>query len=148
MVVRPLSLSASIMRWKPSVSSCSASAAGCALTAASAIESLPQNSFRLRMFFSKNRFPLFRNMRLIKIRGMARDVIGKAEGVRAHELFGTLGCACFKSLDDIQVVANRTVGAILFADGLAADHAHVGEQILCQIDEHGVAAHADDRLVE
>jgi len=54
----------------------------------------------------------------------------------------------FESFDDVHVVADRAVGAILLADGLAPDHAHMGEQVFRQIDQHAVAAHADDGLVK
>src|SRR5712671_6475964 len=46
------------------------------------------------------------------------------------------------------MVADRAVGAVLLADGLAPDHAHVGEQILGERDQHAVAAHADDGLMK
>src|ERR1035437_5093183 len=122
-----------MMRGKPSVSSRSASTvvvSAFAFTAASAIG----ESFRL--------------IRSIEIIGKARHVISQAERVVAYQFFRAIGGARFQSLDDVDVVADRTVGAILLADGLAADHAHVGEQILGEVDQHGVAAEPDDGLME
>ena len=46
---------------------------------------------------------------------------------------GVLGVALLESVDEIHVIADGTVGAILLADGLAADHAHLGEEVFDQI---------------
>src|ERR1700693_4968582 len=121
-----------MMRWNPSVSSRSASTvvvSGFAFTAASAIG----ESSRL--------------IRSIEIIGKSRHVVGQAERVVTHEFFRAIGYARFQSFDDVHVVADRPGGTILLADGLAPDHAHMGEQVLGQVDQHAILAHADDRLV-
>jgi len=52
------------------------------------------------------------------------------------------------SLNDGHVIVDRAVGAVVLADRLAADHAHVGEQVLSQFGQHLVARELDDGLVE
>src|SRR5258708_13670463 len=138
----PLSLSASMTRWKPSVSSCSASAAFVvsrfSFTTASAM------GVSLKMVVSC----VQSNSCLVQVVRVFRDMVGQAERVGAHQVLRTRGIARFERLDDVHVVADRAIRAILLADGLAADHAHMGEQVLRQIDEHAVAAHPDDGLME
>ena len=75
-------------------------------------------------------------MRSIQIIRVFRDVLGKAERVIAHQLLGARGVARLQRLDDVHVVADRAVGAVLLADRLSPDHPHVGEQVLREIDEH------------
>src|SRR5712671_1901663 len=130
----PLNLSASMTSWKPSVSSRSASVVGSAVffAAASAMGDLPDV------------IPIV----LVKIVGVAGHVLGKPQGVVANESLSPPGIARLDRLDDVHMVADRTVGAVAFADGLAPDHPHVGEQVLGKINQHAVAAHADDGLVE
>src|ERR1700674_846367 len=109
MVVRPLSLSASMTRWKPSVSSRSGSVAvsGLAvLTAASAMGRLP------RFYASCS----------IEMIGVAGDVLGEAERVIAHQILVALGVARLDRLDDVHMVADRPIGTVFLADRLAADH--------------------------
>src|SRR5262249_6177938 len=84
----------------------------------------------------------------VQIVGVLLDVLGQPERVVAHQVLGALGVARLERLDDGQMVADRTIGAVLLADGLAPDHPHVGEQVLRERDEDAVAAHADDGLVE
>src|SRR5262245_34047385 len=103
-----------MMRWKPSVSSRSSSAAGFCLTAASAMGVLPG----------------FLALRSVQIISVTLDVLGKAERVRANELLGARGVARLESLDDVHVVADRAVGAVLLADRLPPDHPHMREQVL------------------
>src|SRR5215471_18879809 len=123
-------------RWKPSVSSrsasCAAVSAGLGFTAASAMGNPPSKLFSVS----------------VQIIGVFLDVLGQPECVVAHEVLGALGVARLERLDDAQMVADRAVGAVLLADGLAPDHPHMGEQVLRERDEHAVAAHADDGLVE
>src|SRR5689334_22778428 len=123
----PLSFIASMTRLKPSVSS-SVSASGFLSAAVSAMASSRANS--------------------IEIVGVLGDVLGQAERVLAHQVLGTLGVARLEGLNDVHVIADRAVGAILLADRLAADHVHVGEQVLGQADQDRVAAQPDDGLVE
>src|SRR5215216_6185371 len=134
MVLRPLSLSASMTRWKPSVSSCCASAAfaaGFSFTAASAMGILPE--------------PFSKSIQIVRV---FFNVLGEAERMIANEILGTLGVARFKGLDDIHMVADRSLDAVLLADGLAPDHAHVREQVLGERKQHAIAAQADDGLVK
>src|SRR6266566_3689711 len=123
-------------RWKPSVSSrsasCAAVSAGLGFTAASAMGNPPSKLFSVS----------------VQIVGVFLDVLGQAEGVVAHEVLGALGVARLERLDDAQMIADRAVGAVLLADGPAPDHPHMGEQVLRERDQHAVAAHADDGLVE
>src|SRR6516165_2833992 len=66
----------------------------------------------------------------------------------AQKTLGAFGVARLQRLDDPHVIADRAIGAILLADGLAADHPHMREQVLRQREQHAVAAHAHDGLVE
>ena len=66
----------------------------------------------------------------------------------AHQILGALGVACFKGVDDVHVIADRAFDPVVLADRAAADHAHMGEQVLRQPDQHLVAAELDDGLVE
>src|ERR671920_392943 len=50
------------------------------------------------------------------------------------EVLGALGVARLERLDDVHVVADRAVDAVVLADRGAADHAHVGEQVRRQPD--------------
>src|SRR5664279_6238949 len=100
-----LSFNASMMRLKPSVSSRSASGAVVAgffsCIAASAMGILPK---------------VLLSGLSVQIVGKARHVVGEAERVVAHQFIGAIGGARFQSFDDVDVVADRTVGAILLAD--------------------------------
>src|SRR5215467_16310976 len=84
----------------------------------------------------------------VQMIGVARDMLGKAERVLAHQGLGPLGFAPFEGLDDVHMIADRSIGAVVFADRLAADHPHVGEQVLGEIDQHLVVTHLDDGLVK
>src|SRR5579859_6071954 len=130
----PLSLSASIRRWNPSVSSRSTSGVVALMlcTAASAMGALPEPLL-----------PSFCPFPSIQIVGVFGDVLGEAERVIAHQGLGAQRVARFQRFDDVHVVADRAVGAILLADGLAADHPHMGEQVLGQMDQRVVAAQSN-----
>src|SRR5260221_5477130 len=123
-------------RWKPSVSSrsasCAAVSAGLGFTAASAMRNPPSKLFSAS----------------VQIVGVFLDVLGQAERVVAHEVLGALGVARLERLDDGQMVADRAIGAVLLADRLAPDNSHMGEQILCERDQHALATHADDGLMK
>src|SRR5438093_1688697 len=143
MVLMPLSLSASMMRWKPSVISRSASPEGFSCAAASDIV-LSRGSLR-RASCSR---AVDRSCGSVQVVGVFRYVLGEAERMRAYQLLGASGVARLQRLDDMHVVVDRAVGAVLLADRLHADHPHMGEQVLGERNQHAVAAHADDGLVE
>src|SRR6188474_245447 len=126
MVSMPFSFMASMIRLKPSVSSSSAS--GFLSAAASAMVSSGKGS--------------------VKIIGVLGDVLGEAERMLAHQVLGALGVARLDRLDDVHVIVDRAVDAVVLADRLAADHAHVGEQVLGELDQHLVARELDNGLVE
>src|SRR5260370_11369175 len=120
----PLSLSASMTRWKPSVSSrsasCAAVSAGLGFTAASAMGNPPSKLFSVS----------------VQIGGAFLDVLGQAEGVVAHEVLGALGVARLERLDDAQIVADRAFAAVPLAEGPAPYHPHMGEHALRERDPH------------
>src|SRR6187551_41479 len=146
MVLRPLSLSASMMRWKPSVSSCSAAASGFVATAASAMCSSPVSRLscpgltRASTVFQKKWIAgsspamtpnLLQSSAVMSVQiiRVFRHVLGEAERMISDEILGARGVAGFERLDDVHVVADRFLDAVLLDDGLATDHPHVGEQI-------------------
>src|SRR6267154_885738 len=117
-------------RWKPSVSSCCGSALFASTLCAVAVIPLPPN------------------MSLIEIGGMTRDMLGKAERMAAHKVFGACRVARFDRLDDVHVVADRAGGAIALSDRLHPDHPHMRKQIFGERNQYAVAAHANDGLVK
>src|SRR5580704_6646758 len=130
MVLMPLSLSASMIRWKPSVISCSASAAaGIDFTAASAMG-------------------LSSRSHSVQIVGVFLNVLGKAERMIAHQFLGAHSVARFQRFDNVHVIADRTIDAILLADSLAAKHPHMRKKIFGEINHYAVAAQTHQRLVE
>src|ERR1700752_345119 len=103
----PLSLSASIRRENPSVSSRSASGVLALMpcTAASAMGVLPDCFLPSLCPFSS-----------IQIVGVFGDVLGEAERVIAYQSFGAQRVARLQRFDDVHVIADRAVGAVLLAD--------------------------------
>ncbi len=75
-------------------------------------------------------------------------MLGQAERMLAHQVLGAFGVARLEGLDDVHVIADRAFDAVVLADRLAADHTHMGEEILRQPNQHLVAAELDQRLVE
>ena len=61
------------------------------------------------------------------------DVVGQIERVVADQALGELGVAGLERLDDVHVVDDRALGAIVLADHAAADRAHVHEQAVGQV---------------
>src|SRR5215468_6077115 len=123
MVLMPLSLSASMMRWKPSVISRSVSPAGFSCTAASDIV-LSRKFWVARFHYALSANPRAFN----QVVGVFRNVLGQTKRVRAYQLLGTSGFARLQCFDDVHVIVDRAVGAILLADRFHADHPHMGEQ--------------------
>src|SRR5262245_42104622 len=113
----PLSLSASMMRWKPSVISRSVSPAGFSCTAASDI--VLSRKFWVAHFGARCQ-PI--PERSVQVIGVFRHVLGQAKRVRAYQLFGAGSFARLQRLDDVHVIVDRTVGAILLTDRFHADH--------------------------
>src|SRR5712675_889190 len=111
MVLMPLSLSASMTRWKPSVISRSASPAGFRCTAASDI--VLSRNFGLRVCVARCQ-PIPELS--VQVVGVFSHVLGKTKRVRAHQLLGARGVARLQRLDDVHVIVDRAVGAILLAD--------------------------------
>src|SRR5437870_3092190 len=131
-----------MMRWKPSVSSRSSCApvAGFSFTAASAMFSLPlfsslpsltrQSPLPLslprlggwRGGMDARVTPAHDDFPSVQIISVLRHMLCQTERVIAHKVFGALGVARLQRFDDVHVIADRAVDAILLADGLAADH--------------------------
>ena len=78
----------------------------------------------------------------VQIVGISCHVLGKAERMVTHQFFGAIGVARFQRFDDVHVIADRAIGAVLLDDGLAADHAHVREKVFGEIDQHIVVGSA------
>src|SRR5581483_9635284 len=134
MVVTPLSFSASMMRLKPSVSSCSTPVA-----LASDI-SLPSS----RLFY-------------VYLPGIARasldvhvalDVVAQAQRVLAHQPLGALGVPRLQRRHDLLVVDDGAPCPVLLEDGALPDGAHVEEQAVGDVHDQRVLAEPDDGLVE
>src|SRR3954462_5556863 len=123
----PFSFIASMTRLKPSVRSWVSSTVS--LNAASAM--------------SSSRIPL-----LVQIIGVLGDVLGEPERMLAHQVLGAFGVARLERLDDVHVIADRALDAVVLADLAAADHAHMREQVRRQPDQRLVAAELDQSLVE
>jgi hypothetical protein len=47
----------------------------------------------------------------------------------AHKVLGSHRIARLQRLDDVHMVADRAIGAVVLADRLAADHPHMREQV-------------------
>src|SRR5579862_699908 len=116
-------------RWKPSVSSWVSSAVfGSFSVVASAI--LPS----LGALFEE--IPVLLDMR--------RQV----ERVLARQRLGSLGVAPLERLDDLHMIDDRALRAIVLADRRLANGAHVNEEIFRHIGDELVARKPDDRLME
>src|SRR5215831_4295736 len=89
---------------------------GFAFVAASAMGILLNRSFRVLV--------------LVEIVGVPGDVIGEPERVVAYQRLRQFRISLFERVDDVHVIADRTIHAIVLADRLAADHPHVREQVL------------------
>ena len=69
---------------------------------------------------------------------VALHMIRQPQRVIADQCPGAIRVALFQRLNDVHVIPDRPIGAILLADGLAPDHAHVREQILRKVDQHPI----------
>src|SRR4026207_1704566 len=136
MVLIPLSLSASTMRWKPSVSSWSPPAAFASMLCTVVADiSLPQNL--LSGTESKS-------VQCYK----ALDVVSQPQCMLAHQTFGTLGRARFQCAHDFLVINDRSPGAILLENRALPNGTHMKEQRIGYAADQRVLAQTDDRLVK
>src|SRR5215471_5121890 len=140
MVVRRLSFSASMRRWKPSVSSRVSSAAPLA-------DSLSVVACVIRLFSLTDRSTgvVIRSAQKIAVLFHMR---GEIERVLAREFLGEFGISSLQGLDDVEMINDGALGAIVLADRHLPDRAHVDEEIFGHLRDHLIAAHLDDRLVE
>src|SRR5438132_525797 len=99
----PLSLSASMMRWKPSVSSCSVPGAS-DLTAA-----FSMGVVSLIFWFGRVARLLGEQLRK-QLLAVRLDVSRKTQRVVARALFGELGVARLQRLDDGEMLGQRDCG--------------------------------------
>src|SRR5215471_20042549 len=113
MVLMPLSLSASMMRWKPSVISRSASPEGFNCTAASDIV-LSRDPCVARLA----RALAVPSWFSVQVVGVFRHVLGEAEHMVAHQRRGARGVARLERLDDVQMIVDRAFGPVALADRL------------------------------
>src|SRR5579862_3165052 len=100
MVVSPLSLSASMTRWKPSVSSCVSSAAAFA-GSLSVVACVIGRVLSLRSFRPS-----------VQKIAVLLDMGGEIECVLAVEALGELGVAPLQRLDDLHVIGDRAGRAV------------------------------------
>src|SRR5689334_4592882 len=84
----------------------------------------------------------------VQIVGIAFDVLGKTERMVPHKFFRAARVARFQGFDNVHVVADRAIRPVLLDDRLAPDHAHVREEIFCEIDQNVVVAELDDALMK
>src|SRR5690625_983504 len=122
MLSMPFSLSASMSRWKPSVTCGAASAAvdTTSSTVADAIPFLPLSFCRL----TGNVFPAVTN------------VFAKPHGVFAYQITREIGFALFDRLDDMDMVDDRTLGARCILHPVSPDDFQMREQALGNVLQH------------
>ncbi len=75
-------------------------------------------------------------------------VAGKAERVLAHQAFGQVRVALLDGRDDLGVIHDGALRAVVLADGQLAHAAHVRKQALSGFCYQLAARHADDLLVK
>src|SRR6185312_2698231 len=137
MVVRPLSFSASMTRWKPSVcSGVSSLVVACSLSVVACV---------IRVF-SRGLFSVVR--RSNEETAMRLHMRGEIERVLPGQSFRELGVPPLQRLDDLHMINDGTGRAVVLADGDLANGADMDEQVLGHVDDELAAAHADDRLVK
>src|SRR5713101_10155224 len=143
----PLSLSASMRRSKPSVSSCSALFASMPCTVAG-IPLLPDRLL-MRTTSSSSKSSPKEGLWLAKeFMSVGFDIGGKAERVIACTLFRKLGITLFERLDDRHMLGQRHRGAVHPADRQLAVAANMEQDIVGHIDQHRRLAERDQRLVK
>src|ERR1700754_3497133 len=83
----------------------------------------------------------------IQVVDRALHVVGQVQGVVTDEPLGELRVAGLERLDDVHVIDDRALGALVLADRPAADGADVHEQVLDELQDHRRLAELDDPLV-
>src|SRR5215470_20294009 len=138
----PLSLSASMTRWKPSVSSCSVPGAS-DLTAvfSMGVVSLIVGSDEL--IVSREVASLSKKFLAVRF-----DISRQTQRVVARTLFGELGVTRFQRLDDGEVLGEGHRGTIGPPYGELAIAAHVQEDVVGHVDQRRRFRQRDQRLVE
>ncbi len=76
------------------------------------------------------------------------DVSGQVEGVIANEPFGEFRVPRLEGLDDLHVVDDRALEAMVLTDGAVPDRPHMDEEILGEPLEDVRMCHVDDGLME
>src|SRR5262245_24284123 len=147
MVLMPFSLSASMTRWKPSVSSCSVPGASdlVAVFSMGLVSLVSKVAGRLLVLLVKW---LLAEQLTEKFLAVRLNVSRKAEGVIARALLRKLGVARFQRFDDAEMLRERGRGAILPSDRQLPVAAHVQEEIVGEINQHRRFRKRDQRLME
>src|SRR3954469_6409087 len=132
MVVRPLSLSASMIRWKPSVSSGSWLVATSAVfsPSASGVASGFCRSFRAVSAIVPSRSGFCCSGSISVEVDVLLDVLAEPQRVLADEALGERRVAPLQGLDDRHVVADRALGAVVVEDRPVPDRLHVEKEVV------------------
>src|SRR6516165_4001972 len=141
----PLSLSASMTRWKPSVSSCSVPDASVFF----AVLSMPRLPERRVPGCDTFSFVARVNGSLAKwLLAMRLHIGGEAEGVVARTFLCEFRVARLQRFDDSEMLGQGGRRTFSSSDGELAVAAHVQQKIVGQIDQHRRLGERDQRLVE
>src|SRR5919106_5820677 len=84
----------------------------------------------------------------VQTSGGPLHVVGEIERVLTHEPLGQIGVAGLERLDDVHVVDDRALGAVVLPNHAAANRPHVHQQAGDQVGDHGRATELDDALME
>src|SRR4051795_9104291 len=139
----PLSFSASMTRWKPSVSSCVSSAG----LAAALVAAWSFSIVACVIGGDPPGWDFGVALRSVEKGAVLLDMGGQVEIVLELETRGGLAVPRLERLDDLHVVGDRPRGAGAVTDRHAPDGAHMDEQVLGRVGDELVAAHPDNRLV-
>src|SRR6478672_7444987 len=138
MVFTSFSFRASMMRWNPSVSSCSPPAAVAPTPCPVAdIPLPPQCCF--------GRAPVARPS--IEF-DEALHVVAQTQRVLTDEPLGSFGVARLERRYDLLVIHDRSLRPVLLENGALPDGAYMEEQVVGDLHDQGALAEADDGLVE
>src|SRR4051795_4493076 len=75
-------------------------------------------------------------------------MVGQVQCVVSDQALGELAVAGLERFDDVHVVDDRALGAVVLADGPAPDRPHMHEQVLDKLEDHRRLRQLDDALVE